>query len=252
MTRPLSIPVGTSGTQAAYRRPVEPGESLDQLRGIVLAYPRMAERVLNERRVPDPVLRYTLRAESHLRLGKLDAAYTAALCAVQTAAEETPVDPARLLPAATVLADSRVLANTPDAITTCTQLADLAEQYSDHQRLTIAALLRAVAVYHHQSCREAQYLLHLLNAPYTDDRSVISTTVALARNTIDTCCQRRHHPHQPSEMCPVVTAGGLVFPGLAPQVPRDRILRWPGTHDCASHPPSPTAGHAGFSPRPTR
>jgi len=205
---------------------------LERLQGLVLAFPRTAVRLLTERRVPDAVVRHTLLAEAAVRLGNARAAVVIARTAVQLAARETPVDPGRLLPAATVLADAAVVAGAPDAIGSCTDLASLAGRYSDEHRATVAAGLHAVAIFQNKSCREAVVLLHTLSRAGTESETVAGAGTAI--DAIETCCARRRRPHWPPTGRPIITSGGLVQPALCRAFFADRILRWPGAHDCAS------------------
>jgi hypothetical protein len=207
---------------------------LERLYGMVLAFPRAAERLLNERRVPDPVVRYILRAETALRLDRPREALTHASVAVDHAMRETAVEPGRLLPAVTVLADAAVVAGAPDAIASCTTLAELAGQYGDEHRATVAAGLHAVAVYQQQSCRQALHLLDRLGHGCTENG--IAAAIALACDTVETCCAGKGQPHWPPATLPVITAGGLVQSALTPPFLADRFQRWPGIHDCAPTP----------------
>ena len=102
--------------------------ALERLCEMVLALPNAAQRLLTEQRVPDAVLRYTLLAETALRLNRPRDAVVLASAAATFAGRETPVDAGRLLPAGTVLADATVLAGAPDAIQACTDLIVLADQ----------------------------------------------------------------------------------------------------------------------------
>lgn len=205
---------------------------LERLRGMVLAYPRTAHRLLNERHVPDAVARYTLRAEAALRLDRPREAMALASAAVDHAMREEPVDPGRLLPAVTVLSDAAVVAGAPDAVRSCMDLAGLASKFGDQHRLIVAAGLHAVAVFQQHGCREARRLLDQIGHTCTD--SGIVAAISLACDTVTACCARRGQPHWPPPTLPVITAGGLVQAALtAPFLP-DRLLRWPGMHDCSS------------------
>jgi hypothetical protein len=208
---------------------------------MVLAFPTAAERLLTERRVPDPVLRHTLRAETTVRLNRPREAMTCASRAVHHAVQQEPPTAGRLLPAVTVLADAAVLAGAPDTIATCTDLIDLAHQFGDDHRATIGAGLHAVAVYHQRSCHEATDLL--LRLVYDGDDTATRTAITLAQHSMDGCCARRNEPHRPPAVPPVITAGGLVQPTLTPAFLADRFQRWVGIHDCTP---------ATSSARPTR
>jgi hypothetical protein len=203
---------------------------LERLYSMVLAFPRAADRLLSERRVPDPVVRYTLRAETALRLDRPREAMTLASGAVDHAVQEAPVDPGRLLPAATILADAAVVAGAPDAVRSCIDLADLAGQFGDEHRAAVAAGLHAVAVYQQESCRQAAHLLDRLGRGCTD--SGIAAAIALACDTVTVCCASRGQPHWPPATLPVITSGGLVQSALTPLFLPDRFQRWPGIHDC--------------------
>ena len=205
---------------------------LERLQGLVLAFPRTAERLLNERHVPDAVVRNTLLAEAALRLDRAREAVGIAQAAVQLAAREIPVDPGRVLPAATVLADAAVLAGTPDTIDRCTDLVLLARRYGDEHRATVAAGLHAVAIYQAKSCREAVVLLHTLGRSSSESETVAAIGTAI--DAVETCCACRRQPHWPPTATPVITSGGLVQPALCRPFLADRLLRWPGAHDCAS------------------
>jgi hypothetical protein len=210
--------------------------SLDHLRRIVVTNPGFAERLLTERRVPDPVLRHTLQAEILIRLGNTSDAATVATRAVQTAAQEDPVAPARLLPAAVILADCAVLSGAPDAAGSCIDLKHLARNYADHSRMIIAVALRGVAIYHQQSCQHARRLfngLHVLQARVAS-AGAIDAALVHARDTIDACCTARRLAHQPPSQRPAFTVCGLVQPQPAPGALADRILRLPGRHDCTA------------------
>jgi hypothetical protein len=209
----------------------------ERLYGLVLAFPRVAEGLLTERRVPDPVLRYTLRAETVLRLNRPREAITHAASAVDHAGHEVPPDHGRLLPAATVLADAVVLAGAPDAIRSCLDLTDLARRFGDEHRATVAAGLHAAAVFHQQSCRHATHLLDQLARSCTD--AAIATAIHQAGDTVTASCARRGQPHWPPAQLPVITAGGLVQPAIIPLFLRDRFQRWPGIHDCTPTPNPP-------------
>ncbi len=205
---------------------------LERLRGMVLAFPRTAHRLLNERQAPDTVVRYTLRAEAALRLDRPREAMALASTAVNHAMREEPVDPGRLLPAVTVLADAAVVAGAPDAVRSCMDLAGLASKVGDQHRLIVAAGLHAVAVFQQHSCREARHLLDQIGHTCTDGGIVAA--ISLACDTVTACCAHRGQPHWPPPTLPVITAGGLVQAALtAPFLP-DRLLRWPGVHDCSS------------------
>lgn len=203
---------------------------LERLQGLVLAFPQTAERLLTERRVPDAVVRHILLAEAAVRLGNARAAVVIARAAVQLAARETPVDPGRLLPAATVLADAVVVAGAPDAIGSCTDLASLVGRYGDEHRATVAAGLHAVAIFQNKSCREAVVLLHTLGRASAESDTVAAAGTAI--DAVETCCARRQQPHWPPTATPVITSGGLVQPALCRPFLADRIMRWPGAHDC--------------------
>lgn len=207
---------------------------LERMYGMVLAFPRVADRLLTEHRVPDPVVRHTLAAETAIRLNKAREAVGLASTAVELAAQESPVDPSRLLPAATVLADAAVVAGAPDAIRSCTDLADLARRFGDKHRATVAAGLHAVAVYQQEGCRQALHLLDRLSRGCTD--SGITAPIALACDTVTLCCAGRGQPHWPPATLPVITSGGLVQSALTPPFLPDRFQRWPGIHDCAPTP----------------
>jgi hypothetical protein len=211
---------------------------LERMCGMVLAFPRAADRLLTQRHVPDPLVRHTLLAETALRLNKPREAVVLASAAVHLAMLEVPVNPSRLLPAATVLADATVVAGAPEAIPSCSQLADLADRFGDEGRATVAAGLHAVAVYQQNSCQHAVDLLHRLGRGCTDGGT--AAAIALACDTVTACCAARPQTHWPPATLPVITAGGLVQPALTPFFLPDRFQRWPGIHDC-----TPT-------PRPTR
>jgi hypothetical protein len=211
---------------------------LERLCGMVLAFPLTAERLLTERRVPDPVLRYTLLAETGIRLGKAREAVMLARDAAQHAARESPIDPSRLLPAATVLTDAAVMAGAPHAVDSCVYLIDLADQFRDELRAAIAAGLHAVAVFQQGSCRHARRLLDGLRGAATDGG--IAAAAAEAHATIEHCCARRGRPHWPPATLPVITAGGWVQSALTGPFLADRFMRWPGIHDC----PPTTGGPA--------
>lgn len=212
--------------------------SLEQLRGIVLTNPRLAQRVLTDKRVPDEVVRETLRAETLIRLGHIDNvsdAATAAARAIRAAANEKPVAAARLLPPAVILADCAVLADAPDAASSCIDLKHLARDHADLPRMLIAACLRGVAIYHQHSCQHARHLFSRLHAARTRAAGPDALTRALAeaRDTIDACCAARdldHKPPQPSAF----TIGALVQPEPLAGALADRILRLPGRHECCA------------------
>lgn len=203
---------------------------LERLRGLVLAFPRTAERLLTARHVPDAVVRHTLLAETAIRLDKAREAAVIARAALQLSAEETPVDPGRLLPAAMVLADAAVVAGAPDAIGSCTDLASLAGRYGDKHRASVAAGLHAVTIYQTTSCRQAVVPLRALGRASAESETVAAVGAAI--DAIETCCARRAQPHWPPATRPVITSGGLVQPALCRSFFADRILRWPGIHDC--------------------
>lgn len=203
---------------------------LERICGMVLAFPRTAERLLTERRMPDAVVRYTLLAETAVRLGKAREAVVIAAAAVKQAGQETPVSPGRLLPAATVLADATVLAGRTDAISSCTDLVALARGHGDEQRAMIAAGLRTAALFHQQGCRAAEELLTTLGHTCTD--STVRAAIDLATHTIQTGCTRRDQPHWPPATVPIATCGGLVQAALRMPLWADRIARWPGIHNC--------------------
>ena len=138
--------------------------------------------------------------------------------------------PAELLPAAIVLADAAVMAGAPDAVKGCADALALANEYGDIQRAAIATGLHAVAVFQQHSCRQARHLLEQNGARFRDP----DTTAALARAaaTFDGCCARRGQPHWPPVSRPVITAGGRTHPGIVAPFLSDRLLRWPGCHDC--------------------
>jgi hypothetical protein len=79
---------------------------MERLFGMILAFPTTAERLLTSRRVADPVLLNTLRAETVLRLDRPSEAATYARQAVNAAATAIDVKPTELLPAVIVLADA--------------------------------------------------------------------------------------------------------------------------------------------------
>ena len=213
----------------------------ERLYGMVLAFPRAANRLLNERRVPDLVVRCTLRAEAALRLGRPREAVTLASAAVDHAGQENPVVSGRLLPAVTVLADAAVVAGAPDAIASCGFLADLAAQFGDGYRVTVAACLNAAAVFQQESCRQAMHLLDRLGRSCTDDG--IATAIGQARDTVAVSCARRGQPHWQPATLPVITAGGLVQSAFTTPFAVDRFQRWPGIHDCGPTPtPARTSG----------
>lgn len=203
---------------------------MDRLCGMVLAFPRTAERLLTERRLPDAVVRYTLLAETAVRLGKAREAVVIASAALTVAGQQRPIVPGRLLPAATVLADATVLAGRTDAIQSCTDLDLLARRHGDEQRATIAAGLHAAAVLHQHGCRAAEELLTALGHACTD--STVLAAIDLAVRTIQTGCARRDEPHWPPTTIPVATCGGLVQVALTTPLWADRIARWPAIHHC--------------------
>jgi hypothetical protein len=206
---------------------------LERLYGMVLAFPRAAERLLTERRVPDPVVRCTLRAETVLRLDRPREAMTLASRAVDHAVREEPPPAAgRLLPAVTVMADAAVVAGAPDAVRSCMDLVELARRFGDEHRATVAAGLHAVAVYQQRSCREAIHLLKDLGGSCAEIG--IAAVIAQACAAVETCCARGGEPHFSPATLPVITAGGLVHPALTPLFLPDRFQRWRGIHDCTS------------------
>jgi hypothetical protein len=227
---PIGASAATRGTGGAGL------QSLGHLRGIVLTNPRLAQRVLTEQRVADHVVRETLRAETLIRLGNPRAAATAATGAVEAAAAEDPVAPARLLPAAVVLADCAILSGAPDAASGCIDLKHLAREYADLPRMVVAVALRGVAIYHQRSCRHARRLFSGLHVARARMAGVDAIAVALAeaRDTIDACCAARQLGHKPPVQPPAFTVGGLVQSELTPSALADRILRLPGCHDCAA------------------
>lgn len=212
---------------------------LERLYGMVLAFPRAAERLLSERRVPDPVVRYTLHAETTLRLDRPREAMTLASRAVDHAVQEELAAPGRLLPAVTVLADAAVVAGAPDTIRSCMDLVDLARRFGDEHRATVAAGLHSVAVYQQRSCRQAIHLLKRLGRSCAD--AGIAAVIAQACAAVETCCAHRGQPHWAPATLPVITGGGLVQPALTPLFLPDRFQRWPGIHDCAPTPNPPRA-----------
>ena len=227
-----SVPPGTADPPNDALADLLGHDELEWLCGMVYTFPGTAERFLTEDRVPDPVVRYTLGAEAALRLDRPRVAKTLAFCAVDHGMHMQPVDPGRLLPAVTVLADACVLAGAPDAIGSCLGLGVLADRFRDEHRVTVAAGLHAVAVYQQQGCRQAMVLLDRLHRGCTD--SGIAGAIDLACETIATCCARRRQPHWPPPSPPQFSAGGQVQPVLSPAFLADRFMRWPGIHDCSS------------------
>jgi hypothetical protein len=208
-----------------------PGHTeLERLCGMILAFPATAERLLNPRRVPDPVLLNTLRAETALRLDRPREAATLARQAVSDAATGDNGYAAQLLPAATVLADAAVLAGAPDAIASCADVLALADRLGDIPRAVIVAGLHAIAVFQQHSCRRARQLLDQIGARHRDPGTAAALTRAAV--TLDDCCARRGQPHWPPASRPVITAGGRVQPTITEPFLTDRLLRWPGCHDC--------------------
>ncbi|GID26989.1 hypothetical protein [Paractinoplanes brasiliensis] len=201
---------------------------LDRLYGMVLAFPLTAYRVLTADRVPDPVLRHTLRAETAMRLDRPRKAMTLAGTAVATAARQKVEDPAPLLAAATVLGDAAVVAGAPDAVDSCADLIRLAQGFGDQPRTIIGGFLHAVAVYQQHSCRDAAGMLDRIFGLQQ------SAALAAARRTFEDCCARRNQTHLPGRQRLLVTAGGLIQPALTPMFTIDRLLRWPGIHTCSS------------------
>jgi hypothetical protein len=204
--------------------------ALERLYGMVLAFPNAAERLLTEQRVPDAVLRYTLLAETALRLNRPRDAVVLASAAATFAERERPVDASRLLPAGTVLADATVLAGAPDAIQACTDLVVLAGRDGDVQRVIVATGIHAVAIFHQRSCREAEVLLRA--AGRIGGTGEFAAAIRSALDALVSCCARRGEPHWPPATNPLVTSGGLVRPVLARPFLADRLQRWPGCHDC--------------------
>lgn len=138
--------------------------------------------------------------------------------------------PAELLPAAIVLADASVMASAPDAVEGCADALALANEYGDIQRAAIAAGLHGVAVFQHHSCRQARHLIEQVGARFRDPDTAVA--LAQAAVTLDGCCARRGQTHWPPASRPVITAGGRTQPGIGELFFSDRLLRWPGCHDC--------------------
>jgi len=168
---------------------------LERWYGLVLAFPDTADRLLNDRRVPDPLMLAALRAQTALQLDKPRTAVRYAHAAVEIAVRENPVNPLRLLAVATVLTDAAVVAGTPDAMATCTDLVALSHQYRDEPRRLVALGLEAVAVFHQQGCQRAARLLGALRVASTEPEPVAAVT--LARDSLVACCTRRREPHAP-------------------------------------------------------
>ena len=204
---------------------------LERLYGMVLAFPQTAHRVLTADRVPDAVLRHTLRAETAMRLDRPREAMTLAGTAVATAAGQGLENPKLLLAAATVLSDAAVVAGAPDAVDSCADLIRLAQEFGDRPRTIIGGFLHAVAVYQQHSCRDAVGMLDRVTAEPDQ-----AAAFAAAQRTLEHCCARRDQTHLPGQQRPLVTAGGLIQPALTPMFTIDRLLRWPGIHTCTSSP----------------
>lgn len=207
---------------------------LERWYGLVLAFPDTAVRLLTEKRVPDPLLLAVLRAQTHLRLDQPREAAACARVAVEIAGSQTPIRPEALLPAATVLADAAVVAGAPDAVASCADLIALSLHFRDEPRRLVGLGLEAVATFHQRSCQEAARLLEAVRGISREPE--VDGAIALAAETLTACCARRRERHWTPANRPMITACGWVPFGLTRPFLADRLLRWPGAHDCATTP----------------
>lgn len=224
-TNPIVAPPSVLG-------PLVGGTDLERWYGLILAFPDTAVRLLTEKRVPDPLLLAVLRAQTHLRLDQPREAAAYARAAVEIAGSQTPIRPEALLPAATVLADAAVVAGAPDAVASCGDLIGLSAHFRDEARRLVGLGLEAVATFHQRSCQEAARLLVAVRGVSREPE--VEGAIALAAETLTVCCARRRERHWTPATRPMITACGWVPFGLTRPFLADRLLRWPGVHDCAA------------------
>lgn len=198
-TNPGSTAVGGRGYQVP-----------EQLRTLVLDYPRAAIRQLHPARLADPVLLPVLRAENHLRLGQPGYARPEADRAVAAASEERPGSRGRLLLTATVFADVTCANGDPGAAAACADLYALAIGYIEHRRQVLAAVLRTVAVFHHHDCQYGRAELADLYRNQNDTR--IRARLLAGLEIMDDLCTvpSVKPPRLTTRLAPV--PGGLLNP----------------------------------------
>ena len=219
----------------------------ERLRELLLAYPRLAVRVIHAQSVRDPLLLSVLLAELHQRIGRREAAAGHA----RTAVDITGADPAgspRQILAALMHADLACTLGSITAPPLCRQLQRLTGVADDSSRGLIADALHAVAVYQHTDCQAGHRLLAGLLERHRDrSTAAVVTMLADGLTAMDEHCG-------PRSRIALVTVrlepppGGLLHPDLDkphPDYLSSRIRAQPARHICPRPHPAPSPAAAG-------
>lgn len=181
-----------------------------------------------------------LLAESYQRLGHVTDARFALTTAVNTAAGAgLPSTDRRQAALVAVSADLAVWDGHAEAVQACTLYAEHARDVErDLLRFAIAAALRAVAIYHRESCQQGKQLLETLLGRTVGDHDpmgeldTLGTMARLGVAAMQDGCRTFCQP--PLKVVPPIP-GGILHDGLT-ELPPDylssRIRRHPAAHTC--------------------
>lgn len=219
-------------------------ERLDRLRSTILREPdeavALVRRELDDN-VRDPGARVDLLlllTETYQQQGRVgDARWTFGAAVMATDKLHRPADHPRRATTLAISADLAVWEGHTDAVQACTTYVKHARDVAgDLLRVAIGAALRAVAIYHRQSCAEGRDLLQvLLNRPLGEqdlqaDLRPLRIMAQLGHEAMEDGCRPSCRP-EPARLPPV--PGGVLREDLKTPPPdylATRVRRHSATH----------------------